>query len=364
MSKVPPRYKVLIVDDSRAFRSILEKALNDNADIEVVGSVADGHQALEFLRRTPVDAITLDVEMPGWDGLQTLSEISVLAQKSPAGQEPGVIMVSAHTTKGADTTIKALQQGAFDFIAKPEADTLEAGIESLRRQLLVKIRCYCSQRQLRNARQGTGASSESTRSAAPSAKPARTFQGIVIGVSTGGPKALGELLPRLCEATELPILIVQHMPADFTKSLAESLGKHCPFPVQEGLDGQAVERRHVYLAPGGRHMMVRKTGSNAIVLSVNDQPPENGCRPAVDVLFRSAAVAFGGETLAVILTGMGADGTKGLAPLKRAGAYAIAQDEASCVVWGMPGSAVQQNLVDVILPLDKIADHIQSLCRR
>jgi two-component system chemotaxis response regulator CheB len=184
---------------------------------------------------------------------------------------------------------------------------------------------------------------------------------VVVGVSTGGPAALALLLPDLTRRVTAPVLVVQHMPAGFTRSLADSLARKCPVPVVEAGDGQLVEGRIVYIAPGDRHFLVRSQGDGRVVTALNDQPRQNGCRPSADVLFRSAAAAYGPEAVGIILTGMGCDGTEGLAALKRAGAATIAQDEASSIVWGMPGSAVAAGHIDQVLPLAKIAAAVQAL---
>jgi two-component system chemotaxis response regulator CheB len=194
----------------------------------------------------------------------------------------------------------------------------------------------------------------------PRLPPPRTgIQAILIGVSTGGPKALLQMLPALCGRVRLPILVVQHMPPQFTASLAESLGRICSHRVEEAVDGMPVEPGHCYIAPGGRHMVVRRT--NRIEIGVNDQPPEGGVRPAADILFRSAAPIFGAGCIALVLTGMGSDGTRGLGPLKRMGATVLCQDEATSVVWGMPGSAVAAGLVDQVVPLDGLPEAVARL---
>lgn len=185
---------------------------------------------------------------------------------------------------------------------------------------------------------------------------------VLIGVSTGGPKTLSQLIPELTEKIDIPILIVQHMPPQFTEALANSLDQKSRYTITEGREGEVVNPKRAYIAPGGKHMIVSKSPLNSqTIIKLNTQPPEENCRPSVNVLFRSAAQVFGGDVIALILTGMGSDGTKGLGPLKRAGAYIIAQDEATSVVWGMPGSAVNSGYVDETLPLEKITDSIAKL---
>lgn len=365
--------KVLIVDDSRIFRSALREALANDPNIQVVGDVFNGAKALDFIRATPPDVVTLDVEMPGMNGLETLEAIQQLNSSRPEVPPVGVIMVSAYTRTGADITMQALKAGAFDFIAKPSGESVEANMATLRQQLTVKIRqCKLGQRSRGMARPPTRPVESMPRETLPAPKAAltpaprrprprnKTFRAIVIGVSTGGPVALARLMPDLCERVQLPIFIVQHMPPVFTQALARDLDKNCRHQVTEAVDADNVQNGRAYVAPGGKHMVLRGRGS-VIQTALNELPPENHCRPSVDVLFRSAASVYQGDVLALILTGMGSDGTRGLAPLKRAGAYVLAQDEASSVVWGMPGSAVAAGVVDEVLPLNDMAAAVGAL---
>jgi len=350
---------LLIVDDSRLFRSALEEALRGQPGVFVAGSVFNGAKAIEFLRNAPPDLITLDVEMPGMDGLQVLEQIQAFNATRPASQAVGVIMLSAYTRRGEQVTIKALQAGAFDFIAKPSGGSAEENLASLRNELLTKIRAFTASRRAR-------AGGATVRAPVPGRGPVlkRTrMRAVVIGASTGGPRALSEMLPGLCQAVDLPILIVQHMPPGFTRSLAESLARQTGRRVVEATDGMPLEKSTVYIAPGAKHLLLRGTASLPIV-ALNEQPPENGCRPSADVLFRSAATVFGGELIALILTGMGRDGTAGLGAIRRAGGHVIAQDEASSVVWGMPGSAVEAGVVDETHPLRAIPAAVAAVVNR
>ncbi|MCP4107042.1 MAG: chemotaxis response regulator protein-glutamate methylesterase [Desulfobacteraceae bacterium] len=363
------RTNILIVDDSRIFRSAIEESLAGESDITVIGSVRNGVKAIEFIESKHPDLVTLDVEMPDMNGLETLKAIQFINASGKNSHPIGVIMVSSFTRKGADITIKSLETGAFDFITKPEGKNFSESIEILHRQLVVKIRYFASGRissLLSKKRKAKEQKKKDYRCPSPETQaPVCTsglsgIRAIFIGVSTGGPKALAEILPSLCEKTDVPVFIVQHMPPHFTQSLAESLNSKCRFTVMEGRNEDAVRERHVYIAPGGRHMLVRQNNGK-IVTVVNMQPPEKGCRPSADVLFRSAAAVYGNRAVAIILTGMGTDGTKGAGTLKRAGAYVIAQDEETSVVWGMPGSAEASGNVDAVLPLGKIPDSVYAL---
>jgi two-component system, chemotaxis family, protein-glutamate methylesterase/glutaminase len=363
---MPEAARLLIVDDSRIFRAALEQALAGEEGVAVVGSVFSGTKALEFVRGTPPDVVTLDVEMPGLDGLQTLEAIQRLNATRPKGAEVGVIMVSAFTRRGADVTVRALQAGAFDFVTKPSGESAEASLATLRQQLVAKIRLFL-------ARRGSPHQAEAAPlpAAGPEGRqrwlesaPGRPVRAVLIATSTGGPKALDTLLPDLCSRTDVPVLVVQHMKAGFLPSLVESLARRVPGTVALAGDGDVVRRGTVYVAPDDRHLLLRSEGGR-LLTALNEQPPENGFRPSADVLFRSAAVALGGSAVAVVLTGMTcasvADGTAGLRPLQRAGAYVLAQDEATSTVWGMPGSAVKAGLVDEVLPLDRIAAAVHAL---
>ncbi len=373
------RTNILIVDDSRIFRSAIEESLTGESDIAVIGSVRNGVKAIEFIESNHPDLVTLDVEMPDMNGLETLKAIQDINASGKNSHPIGVIMVSSFTQKGADITIESLETGAFDFITKPEGKNFSESIEILRRQLVVKIRYFTSgrissllskKRKAKEKEQEKEQAKEKekkgyrclTSATRPSPCVSRLsgVRAILIGVSTGGPKALAEILPPLCEKTDVPIFIVQHMPPHFTQSLAESLNSKCRFTVMEARNEDVVRERHVYIAPGGRHMLVRQNSGN-IVTIINMQPPEKGCRPSADVLFRSAAAVYGSSAVAIILTGMGSDGTKGAGTLKRAGACIIAQDEETSVVWGMPGSARASGNVDAVLPLGKIPDSVYAL---
>jgi two-component system chemotaxis response regulator CheB len=353
--------RVLIVDDSRIFRAALEEALAGQEGIAVVGSVFSGEKALEFIRAAPPDLVTLDVEMPGLGGLETLQAIQRFNAGRPDDPPVGTLMVSAFTRRGADVTLRALQAGAFDFVTKPSGPTAEANLRALREQLVPRIRSFMASR-----RRGSPRPSPT----APRTVPGGPYpvRAVLIAASTGGPQALGTLLPELCCGLKVPVFVVQHMPAvfpEFARSLADLLARQTGRPVVEARDGDEAAPGTVYVAPCDRHLLLRAGPGRDVRTALNDQPKENGFRPSADVLFRSAAAALGGEVVAVVLTGMTGgrvpDGTAGLRPLKRAGGRVIVQDEATSVVWGMPGSVVAAGLADAVLPLGEIAAAVRRL---
>ena len=351
---------VLIVDDSRIFRSALEECLSELDDIKVIGSVFNGEEALKFIGSKRPDVVTLDVEMPGINGLEVLKRILKNNTEHPDEPIIKVLMLSAFTKKGADITMEALEIGAYDFLTKPNSTSPQEGIKLLKNSILLKIRQIKFKK---NKPLQIPEKIESIENIQIKPQPElrnHHFNSILIAVSTGGPKALMEFLPCLCAVTDVPIFIVQHMPPTFTVSLANGLNEKCSHTVIEAVNDGIAQKKHVYIAPGGRHMLIRKIGENIRTI-ITDTAPENGCRPSADVLFRSAPAVYGGKLVVLILTGMGNDGTKGLLPLKREGAKVIAQDEASSVVWGMPGSAVASGNVDIILPLKEIAEAISKL---
>lgn len=348
--------RILVVDDTALFRRIVSDALSRLPGVEVIGTAPNGKIALERVASLSPDLITLDIEMPEMDGLETLD---ALRQR---GLKCGVIIVSALTRKGGDLTIRALERGAFDFITKPEAGDQSSTLAAISNALAPILRAYRRHQEIRSIlKTGSVPVAESKPTPPlpqrPEVRPVlRRSEMVLVGVSTGGPNALAKLLPALPANFPAPILIVQHMPALFTQSLAASLDKKCPLTVKEAEDGETILPGTVYIAPGGRHMKFATGLNGTSLLNITDDPPENNCRPSVDTLFRSVANQFPGSTTAVIMTGMGSDGVLGLRLLKRKDAYIIAQDEASCVVFGMPGEAIKAGIVDVVVPLDQIAE--------
>jgi two-component system chemotaxis response regulator CheB len=369
--------RVLVADDAVLFRRLLGEVLASLPGIEVVGTATNGRIAVQKVRELRPDLLTLDIEMPEMDGLAVLDELVRNGQP-----EVEIIVVSALSRRGGELTLRALEKGAFDFITKPEASSAENGREALLRELAPRVRAAAHRLEVRAILRGS--SSQRRPLATPAAAPLRSPSDmavdeiasrmrrisspqrpdmVLIGVSTGGPVALSELLPAIPRDIGVPILIVQHMPPIFTKSLADSLDSKCAVRVREAVHGEFPEPSTAYIAPGGRQMRLGLTPNGRPVLELTDDPPENNCRPAVDYLFRSAANRFPGRAMAVILTGMGSDGTLGLRLLKRQGCFVIAQDEASCVVYGMPKAAVDAGVADVILPLNSIAGRIAAVVR-
>lgn len=352
----PDLLRILIVDDSRIFRSALEAALKEHPGVRVTGSVWSGEKAVEFVRESPPDLVTLDVNMPGRGGLEALSEIQQWNASHPDQPPVGVLLLSALTERGAAITVEGLARGAFDFIRKPEGPDQKANAAILRQLLFEKIDLFA---QRRSKSVVLRAQPQKPIAVTPIARIGQV-QAVAIGCSTGGPAALARILPELTRRSSVPLFIVQHLPAGMTRYFADSLSRKCPYRVVEASDGETVVPQTAYVAPGGRHMVVRRQGER-VSIALNDLPPENGCRPSVDVFFRSVAATYSRRVVALILTGMGNDGAKGLGPLKRSGAYVIAQDEESSVVWGMPGAAVATRLVDEILPLEAIGPTVASI---
>ena len=362
------KLKVLVVDDTILYRKIVSDVLSKFPDVEVVGTASNGQIALSKIKSLKPDLITLDVEMPVLDGLGVLEAIK------KEGLEVGVIMVSTLTTRGSKITMKALELGAFDFVTKTDRDDPEENFKALHLALLPRVRAYARRLEFRKSlREGKLPSKLKSRLAAISddatrksflAKRRAKSDIVAVGISTGGPNALIKVLPALPDNLGVPIVLVQHMPPTFTKSLAESLNQKCSLRVKEGEDGEVLEPNTVYIAPGGKQMKVATGVGGKKVVCITNDPPENNCKPAADYLFRSVAKEYRNRATGVIMTGMGQDGTLGLKVMKSFGAVVIAQDAESCVVYGMPKAAVEAGVVDIVAPLDKIAQEIVNTVRR
>ena len=354
-----PKIRVLIVDDAVVVRRIVSDVLTADPELEVVGTAANGRIALAKITQVNPDVITLDVEMPEMDGLETLAAIRKQYPRLP------VIMFSTLTQRGAATTLDALSLGATDYVTKPaNVGSVAAAQQSLREQLIPKIKVFCGKAE-RCAPTPLKVSETVPRSLPPlrTARAGGVVDVVAIGVSTGGPNALAELVPALPADFPVPIVIVQHMPPVFTRLLAERLGSQSSLQINEATHGEEVRAGHVYVAPGNYHMIVKREGP-VIRVQTNQESPENSCRPAVDVLFRSVADVYGAGSFGVVLTGMGQDGLRGCARIREAGGQNIAQDEASSVVWGMPGFVAKAGLADQVLPLTDIAAEIVRRVRK
>lgn len=344
------KIRVMVVDDSVVIRRLLTDILSQDPEIEVAGTAPNGRIALSKLPQLNPDLVTLDIEMPEMDGLATLPELRKAYPKLP------VIMFSTLTERGAAATFDALARGATDYVAKPaNVGSVAAGMQSVKEQLIPKIKALCPF--IRPPASVTAASGEQRQSSIPSritTAPQRKDV-VVIGSSTGGPQALAAVLGILPANFPVPIVIVQHMPPVFTKHLANRLNQESPLEVAEAAGGETLRPGQVLIAPGDFHLELIRKGT-AVVTAVNQAPPENSCRPAVDVLFRSAANIFGSGCLAVVLTGMGQDGLRGGQQVVQAGGTLLAQDEATSVVWGMPRAVVEAGIASAALPLNAIAD--------
>jgi two-component system chemotaxis response regulator CheB len=354
------RIRVMLVDDVAIVRRLVTDALSIDPEIQVVGMASNGKEALAKISSFAPDLVVLDYEMPEMDGLETLREL----KRSHPGVR--VILFSTYTRHGAKVTLDALWLGADDYATKVTASDLTTAARCVQNDLLPKIKALCPPVEERRSgmmalptpvvpagpKPGTGGAPASS----ARATPARS-EIVAIGASTGGPRALATILERLPRDLAAPVVIVQHMPPLFTKSLAERLGGSTPLRCYEGEDGAALTPGTVWVAPGDWHMTVVREGS-AAVLKLTGERPENSCRPAVDPLFRSVADAYGAGALGVILTGMGQDGLRGAEQIRQKKGAILAQDEATSVVWGMPGAVSRAGLCDRILPVREIAAEI------
>ncbi|MCC6522328.1 MAG: chemotaxis-specific protein-glutamate methyltransferase CheB, partial [Polyangiaceae bacterium] len=396
--------KVLVVDDSSVIRRALAAVIESAPELTLVGTATNGRAGLEAIQRLEPDLVVLDVEMPEMNGLEVLEAMRRLRNR------PYVFMFSSHTEHGTAMALKALSLGAIDCIPKPDGADVDANHALLRTELLPRLKAMVGRVAQRtvtgpNPRMPAGtpwtppsttavarpvpAHAHAPRQTVPSLPPRtltherpaaaplprsapsvqapstpletrgsydlKPIDVVTIAVSTGGPKALLEILPSIPEWFPVPILIVQHMPPTFTERLASLLGSHCRIPVSEAAAGQPVPTRGVLIAPGGMHLVVKRR-ERVIVTDTNSDPPENGCRPAADVLFRTAAAVYGSRVLGVVLTGMGSDGLAGTRALRAGGARVIVQDKATSIVWGMAGIVATEGLADEILPLGSIAE--------
>jgi two-component system, chemotaxis family, protein-glutamate methylesterase/glutaminase len=348
------RVRVVVIDDSVVIRRVLTTLLSNEPGVEVVGSASNGKLGLEKVRLTKPDVVILDIEMPVMDGLATLPYLRAEFPATP------VIMFSTQTTHGAAATLDALALGAADYVTKPSsvADR-DAAVAAIRSQIVPKIDVL-AHREAPGGRRATPPRSVATRRGRATAR----VDVVAIAVSTGGPKALHELVPRLPRDLPVPIVIVQHMPEVFTRLLADRLDRDAPVHVTEAVDGERLMPGTIYIAPGGRHMLIDGAGLGDAHARLDDGAPVNSCRPSADPLFRSVATVFGAGALGVVLTGMGSDGCEGARALVDAGAEVITQDQATSVVWGMPGAVVRAGLSASELPLEDVAGAILARVSR
>ena len=362
---VARRTRILIVDDSAVMRSLLRAVVSCDAELEVVGTAIDGASALDSLQILQPDIILLDVEMPVMDGLATLRVLRRRWSRIP------VIMCSSLTQRGAQVTIEALACGAADYVTKPTGQSdRESATQKLARDLIPKIRALTSrtkgppaikpQPYVTGLPQTIPAPTSAARSSLAPQAITSTPSIVVIGVSTGGPAALEVLLPRLPERFPLPVLIVQHMPELFTRLLAQRLNGNCRLPVREASEGDPIRPGYVYIARGNWHLetVAPSSPEASATLRLTQGAHENHCRPSVDVLFRSAANAYGSGVLAVVLTGMGSDGLNACRMIRERGGTVLAQDEATSTVWGMPGAVAHAGLAHKVLALEQIVPEI------
>lgn len=360
---MPHKIRVLVVDDAVVMRKIIGDVITSDAAFELAGVAANGRIALQKIPQVNPDIITMDVEMPEMGGVEAVREIRKLYPRMP------VIMFSTLTQRGAETTIDALSAGATDYVTKPaNVGSVGESINRLKADLVPRLKTHCRGKLVSlpvptmNRPAGVPAPAVS---AAPAvgktvtARPAgpQLVQALCVGASTGGPNALADFFQALVRPVPVPVLVVQHMPPVFTRILAERIEKISGIRCHEAVEGQEIVTGQIFLAPGGFHLEVVRDGAR-FRAHLHEGPAENSCRPAVDVLFRSVARAYGAGTLAVVLTGMGQDGLRGCEVIRELGGRVIAQDEPTSVVWGMPGHVAQAGLADAVLPLPEIAPEI------
>lgn len=359
---------LLVVDDSLAYRIIMRDVLKRIDGVTLSTTVANGKLALAYLQEhqetDPVDMVLMDLEMPEMDGLQALEQLN---RHYP---DIGVVMISGATRRSAESTIQALKAGALDFIEKPVSDSNIENVKSLTEKLSSIFQHFSSKMQSfrlkpknKMVKENILAKAVENTATVSNRSLPNFIQILAIGVSTGGPKALTSLLSQLPANLDIPVVIVQHMPPLFTHSLAESLNRISSLTVKEAEEGEILTPNCVYLAPGGKHMVIEpdiKSPSKGRVKLLETQPV-NSCRPSVDVLFESLPSLYRSHVLSVVMTGMGNDGQAGVEKLRKAGAYNLSQDEASCVVYGMPRAVIEANLADEIVPLKKLSSRIVQI---
>lgn len=351
------KIKLLIVDDSLLVRRALRECFRSDPEIEVVGVAENGLRALEQIEALHPDIVTLDIEMPEMDGLETLKNLRA------QGSEIPIIMFSKYTSAGATATLEALELGASDVVAKPEAHGGKGNsCEVVKRQLSSRIRAL-GRRVHRCRVQDLAICQASTAEVEPDFRPNAVVDAVGVAISTGGPTALIELVSGLSPTLEVPIFITQHMPPLFTRFLAERLSARGTLPAHEAKEGMIVEPGNVYIAPGDFHIEASRQDGR-VVVNLSQAPPENSCRPSADVMLRSLATIYGPGLLSLVMTGMGHDGRRGCEVVKTLGGTVVAQDQASSLVWSMPRAVITAGIHDAIMPLSAMAQLINESCSR
>ncbi len=349
MARPEKKISVLVVDDSALMRKMIGEIIEREPSFALCGTARNGREALEQVAALQPDVVTLDIEMPEMDGLQALARI--MAERPTA-----VVMLSAHAKEGAEATLLSLELGAVDFVTKPSG-SISLDIDRVRDELVEKITVAAS---VDLARLKSGARRRPQPAKPKAAGPGGPFRLVAIGSSTGGTRALSDLLPALPADLPAAYLLVQHMPKGFTRSLAERLNARCQIAVREAEAGDAVKPGLALLAPADYHLELDPSGR---LVTLNQDPPRFGVRPSVDVMMQSAAARAAGGLVGVILTGMGHDGAKGMLAIKQRGGATIAEDKSTCVVFGMPRSAIELGAADQVLPLDRIPQAIIRACQ-
>jgi two-component system, chemotaxis family, protein-glutamate methylesterase/glutaminase len=353
--------RIFVVEDSVVFRKLLLTTINSIPGVRTVGIASNGVEAIKAIPAVKPDLITLDINMPFMDGLETLENLRKVYPQFR------VIMVSSYTSEGAVATLKALEAGALDFITKPDGDDNELNRIKLQNDFARLLAKYVDSDihfdLLPEVDNAIVPEREKHPTKSISYLPSTSPLAVAIGISTGGPNALSQVIPLLPGNYPVPVFIVQHMPRLFTKTLAESLNRKSKVNVVEAIDGDSVKAGTVYLAPGGLQMKLRKDDNGSIFVQLLDAPEENFCKPSADFLFRSVAQVYGEKAVGIIMTGMGSDGVLGLRLMKRQGALVLAQDRETCTVWGMPRMACEAGVVDGTIPLHGIAEAMINAIR-
>jgi len=352
------KVRVLVVDDSVVMRRMLTMSFEDDADFEVVATASNGQEGVDAVAANELDVVIMDVEMPVMDGIDATAQIRSFESDLP------IVMFSSITSSGAKATFRALSAGANDYVPKPAGvGHVTQSIQLIREDLVAKVKGWGRRHQRSKSPKTITAQPKRVSVPASSGLPSTPFADIIaIGISTGGPDALSQLLPDFPQSLAVPVVIVQHMPPVFTGLLASRLDAICPLPVREAADGDRLEPGVVSIAPGGKHLVLRREGAE-IVLRLDDGPLVQSCKPSVDVMFRTVAECFGSSVLAAVLTGMGSDGCDGAQAIRERGGKVLIQDEATSVVWGMPGAVADANLADGEFPLHELAGELTQRAR-